>query len=389
MSVFRCTFLSILSSVLLTACSGVGFQASQQGSCEEAIQAFGAQSCRVNPDGSRDFDYSVQTGEVDILFVDDDSGSMYAEQEKMANQFPGFLDSLSNFDYQIAITTTDVEGNSAGKDGRFLEFSSGQTMLRNNSRRKDSVHYDNITRFQNTIKRADTLTCPNGSQCPSGDERGIYALNRALERPENRSFFRMGGHLAIVILSDEDERSSGGGAPGSEVNGGPISNSYLSQDLDFPSTFALRTQQLLPANKSVSVHSIIIRPAIGGMVADSACWSQQNNQGPGIKGFYGTQYAQLSLPSSTLLSLGRLVPGTLGSICSANYTQEMGNIADHIRAEDLRLPCAPDKESLQVDFSPAPSVKTDYDVDAANRISFIPALPAGTSVRLRFKCPNF
>ncbi|MBX3021492.1 MAG: hypothetical protein KF799_07410 [Bdellovibrionales bacterium] len=383
----RFTPLQLLLVVFITGCSGVRFQAPTAQGCAATNQTYGIGACRNAVNGGLDFDYSVQTGEVDLLFVDDNSGSMYSEQEKMANQFPGFLDSLSDFSYQIAITTTDVDSSAPGKDGRFLDFG-GQTILKNDSRQRDSLHAANILKFQNTIKRAETLQCPSGPGCPSGDERGIYALNRALERPENSSFFRKGGHLAIVILSDEDERSSGGGAAGSEINGGALSSAYTAQHYDLPSTFVANSKAYLPANKSVSVHSIIIRPAINGAGADTACWQQQNSQGGGVKGFYGTQYALLSFPSQALQALGNIVTGTVGSICSSNFTQEMGNVAANIRAEQLQLPCTPDESSLKVNYSPAPSQATAFEVDASNRLNFQPGLPAGTRVNLKFNCPK-
>lgn len=374
-------------AVLSAGCSGMKFEAQASKACDSVNLQYGAQACRQAANGGRDYDYTVKTGEVDLLFVDDNSGSMYTEQEKMANQFPGFLDSLADFDYQIAIITTDVTGGGLGQDGRFLEFAPGQNVLKNTSRVKDSTHSQNITKFQNTIKRSETLQCPSGPGCPSGDERGIFALNRALERPENAGFFRQGGHLAVVILSDEDERSSGGGAPGAEVNGGAISNDYLATSYDLPKTFVSMTKSRLPSNKSVSVHSIIIRPAINGQPADTACWQAQNSQGGGVKGFYGTQYAMLSFPSASLKALGNIVSGTIGSICSPNFTQELSTIANNIRAEDLQLPCAPDKSTLQVTFTPKPAQAISFDVDSSNRLFFQPGVPAGTKVGLKFNCP--
>lgn len=378
----RIGLVQVMAIALSLGCSGVKFQSAPAASCSAVNQAFGAAACQVNPDGSRDFNYSVKTGEVDMLFVDDDSGSMYTEQEKMANQFPGFLDSLADFSYQIAIVSTDIDHLGPGNDGRFFEFAPGQTVLKNDSRSKDSTHYANIAKFQNTIKRQETLTCPDGPICPSGDERGIYALNRALERPENQSFLRPGGHLAIVILSDEDERSSGGGALGAEINGGAISNDYLAQSYDLPSTFVTHIKMHVPNNKSVSVHSIIVRPG------DTACWNVQNSQAGGVKGFYGTQYALLSSPSAAFQAFANIVPGTLGSICSSNFTQEMGNIAANIRSEDIQLPCAPNKSTLHVDFLPTPSQTTTFDVDSQNHLIFRPAIAAGTNVHLTFNCPQ-
>lgn len=356
------------------------FSALPAPSCVAMNAAHGANSCVQNPSGVQNYDYTVATGDVDILFINDNSGSMYTEQQKMANQFPGFLDSIHRLSYQIAITSTDVSGGAEGQDGRFFSFRSGLKVLKNSSRIKDSTHYENIPLFQNTIKREETLRCPNQPGCPSGDERGIYAAVRSLERVENRDFFRPSGHLAIVVLSDEDVRSSGGGAPGSEVNGGPISPSYMATEKDLPEALVAKAKEILPPTKNFSVHSIIIRPG------DTICHYNQNNQGGGVKGFYGTQYARLSNPTGALMALGPIKPGTLGNICSPNYTQEMGQIAQYLKTSELQLPCAPTSGTLRVTYlDPVPANQSEF-LNDRNQILFSPALEAGHRVRLQFTC---
>ena len=383
-SLIRISAAMALISVTYVGCNNVSFEAVPPTSCSNVNSAYGDGSCEIKNNFIK-YDYSVTLGNVDILFVDDNSGSMYVEQEKMANQFPGFLDSISTLNYQIAITSTDVAKTAAGTKGQFFDFGNGQKILKNSSRIKDSTHYDNITKFQNTIKRSETLQCPNGAACPSGDERGIYALNLAIDRSENAPFFRSGGHLAVVILSDEDERSTGGGAPGSEINGGAIGSSYKAEDLDLPRTFVQKYGMQLKGAKSISVHSIIIKPATAISNADSSCWSQQNNQSGGVKGYYGTQYAALSVPSAELKAMAPIMQGTLGSICSSNYTQEMGQIASFLNQKSLALPCQPEDGSLEVSFTPAqPGVSTSIDSD--NVLRFSPYIAAGVKVNLKFDC---
>lgn len=370
---------------LFLGCSKVDFSALPPASCVAMNTAHGANSCISGPSGTENYDYTVATGDVDILFIDDNSGSMYVEQQKMANQFPGFLDSIHRLSYQIAITSTDVAGGGEGQDGRFFSFGNGSNVLKNSSRIKDSTHYQNIPLFQETIKREETLNCPDGPGCPSGDERGIYAAIRSLERVENRDFFRPGGHLAIVILSDEDERSSGGGAPGSEVNGGPISPNYMATEKDLPETLVAKAKEILPPTKSLSVHSIIIVPE-NYAEADPTCHGAQNSQGGGVKGFYGTQYARLSKPSSALMAMGPIKPGTLGNICSPNYTAEMGQIAQYLRTSVLQLPCEPVPGTLRVTYLDAvPSNQNEF-LNDLNQIQFSPPLEAGRRVRLQFTC---
>ena len=258
------------------ACSDSAFQSAPNATCVQYQRDFGAGGCAATSNGYH-FSYRVTSGEVDMLFVNDNSGSMYQEQVKMAERFPGFLDSIYRLDYRIAIVTTDIYQNGGG----FLTFPNGSKFLANTSRLMDGRHSENIGHFQNTIKRQETLNCDlSGYQnCPSGDERGIYAMNLAITRPDQRSFFRAGGHLAVVILSDENERSSG------DPN---IHPDYPIQRLDTPLSFVENTKQYLGTTKSVSVHSIIIRPG------DAECFNLQNSQGSGTKGYYGTYYAQLS-----------------------------------------------------------------------------------------------
>lgn len=43
-----------------------------------------------------------------------------------------------------------------------------------------------------------------------GDERGIYSINRALER--NEGCFRQNSTLATIVVSDENEASDGNGS---------------------------------------------------------------------------------------------------------------------------------------------------------------------------------
>lgn len=361
--------LAILAWVGPIGCSDVAFESLPNSTCLQFQREFGANGCVPdNGTGFNNFNYKVSVGEVDIVFVDDNSGSMYTEQVEMANKFPGFLDSIFRLDYRLAIMTTDVTSNAGG----FLSFSNGAKVLANSSRSKDATHSQNITMFQQSIKRSETLTCDtsNYSNCPSGDERGIYALNASLERGDQRSFFRPGGHLAVVILSDEDERSNGGNIPG-----------YPLETLDLPLTFAQRTKQFLGQTKTVSVHSIIIKPN------DASCLSAQNNQA-GVKGYVGNLYAQLSQPNNQLRAAGNLVDGALGSICSTNYTTELGNIAAKINQtlKTVQLPCRPFDDVVNVSFDPAPAQQIYYTIDADNRLQLSSPAEAGTQMTLAYKC---
>ncbi len=353
-------------------CSNVGFESKPNRICVQYQNAFGPAGCVLDPSGFNVFNYHVNVGEVDILIVNDNSASMHKEQSEMAARFPGFLDSIHRLDYRIGMITSDWRPEANG--GGLLTFPNGQKMLANSSRLMDTTHSNNIGYFQTTVKRQETLDCYasgyDPSVCPTGDERGIYALNLALDRPDQRGFFRPGGHLAVIILSDEDERSNGGNFSG-----------YPLESYDLPLTFVSKTKQILGATKTLSVHSMIIRPG------DYACFNAQNQQA-NVKGFFGNLYAALSMPNNELKAAGQIIDGTLGNICSNNYTNELGDIAAKINQtlRMIQLPCQPYQNDVQVSFFPIPGEQIYFSVDADNRLQLSPPAPAGTTVSLSYKC---
>jgi len=375
------TLVLFTLGLAFNACSKVEFESVPSSSCSDAIEDFGKDACKMTPDGFNTFKYTLTVGDVDIVFVDDNSGSMSAEQNQMANRFPNFINSISNLNYQIGIITTDVSyspatysspraanGNGAFQDGKFLKFDGGDYILKKGDA-------DANGKFTRTIKRQETLDCEtthnyNLSLCPSGDERGIYALNLMLDRGDGR-MFRPGAHLAIVVLSDEDERSN----PNAQTSGFPL------EDYDKAETFVSKVAARLGTTKAVSVHSVIIQPG------DTSCYNQ-NNLGNGIFGSYGYSYAALSQPSAALKALGGIVDGAMGSICASDYGAQLGNIGAKIanNVKDIQLGCAPIAGSVKVTFSPAPPQAITYSVDSSNKLKFTPAVPAGTAATLEYKC---
>jgi len=383
------------------ACSDVNFDAKPSNTCVDFNENVGDGSCVVTETGFQKFNYSVRMGQVDLLFVTDNSGSMFAEQQEMANRFPFFLDSIRGMDYQIAIITTDVpsqnnsearaaNGNGELWDGKFIEFTSGKTVL-SNPNDNTNIHNDNIGLFESTVQRPESAACDDNNfqadKCPSGDERAIYAVNRALDRSENSSFFRNSGHLAVVILSDEDERSVGGENAGPRTSG--VSGRAL-ENYDLPETLVEKAAMQLGVTKTMSVHSIIIQPDNPG------CKASQDAQGnQWVFGQYGDLYRELSDPDQALIARGAtgrenagsiLLKGTNGNICSNNYTNELGDISNLLKEQPLQLPCLPREGSLIVETTPEIPGLT-YDLDNNNRIRFSQSV-IGTLVDVSFECPR-
>ena len=402
----------VMGLVLLSyGCSRVGFQSQTSQSCEEYNLEHGEDACVMTPDGLNAFRYSVIQGQVEILFVVDNSYSMHVEQKHIAEQFPRFLETIKHLDYRIAIITTDISRspyNQSGRpwqDGKFLNFPNGQRFLENPTR-SDSIHQQNIFAFQQTIFRPETFNCRNDrTTCPSGDERGIFALNMAIDRSENSSFFRPGAHLAIVIISDEDNRSVGGGAQTALINrplnphlfDNPL---YQLRDYDLGETFLKKFSRQMDPSKTLSFHSIIVRPKVTktedgnvlitrGHPEGERCFLEQRAQSGGVDAYFGTQYARLSMPSDDLKQLAPLMDGYMGSICAQNYTLQMGPIAEFIRGISLiQLACPAIEDTIEIEFAPEPefSITLVQDLDDPKRLHLTPEVPAGTQVNLRYSC---
>jgi hypothetical protein len=149
---------------------------------------------------------------VDVLFVVDDSGSMGQEQDNLATSFGAFIKTAAKWksDYQIGVTTTDVEFPNGGKLKGDPTF----------------VTSKNWEKFLATMMVGTT---------GSGTEQGLWAAQIAVVAPltdtttdacdddydcgffhecregycggRNRGFIRPGAALELVFVSDEEDQS--------------------------------------------------------------------------------------------------------------------------------------------------------------------------------------
>lgn len=329
---------------------------------------------------------AIQTGTkdggkkaVDILFVVDNSASMSTEQASMASRFTNFIATLNSagLDYRIGIITTDISDatsnpprainqNGALQDGKLVAFPNGSFFL--------TPATPNInTQFNSTIQRQETANCeaflssstPTSANytvdylanCPSGDERGIYAANMFLMN-NSSAMIRPEAHLAVIFLADEDERS----------RLYSTNSAYALATLDQPTTL-ISNLQTLGSGKSFAVHSIIVKPG------DSACKAIQDSQMHNVKGSYGDQYAQAT----------SLTGGILGDVCAADYTSQLNNIGYNITAHvnEIELGCA-NPEVISVEFNPVPGAPT-WTLQGS-KIVFSSTLPVNMVVNYSWRC---
>jgi len=327
---------------------------------------------------------TVGSGIVDILIVNDNSGSMSFEQRQMAQKFPNFIQSLGNIDYRIGMITTDVSSNFSDtknnypgpnngqgsfQDGALLEFAPGVKFL---DRRSSSA----ASLFASTVQRNETIKCEDSGyktdQCPSGDERGIFAATLAVDRNDS-GFLRPTAPLAVIVLADEDVRS--GLYSGGPRNLGGLNLGFNLQDYDRPETFVSRFRSKFPS-KTLSVHSIVVKSD------DQACLNAQANQGGGnpyVSGSFGKLYESLS--SST--------GGMVRSICSNDYGRELGEIGFAIQDQvsSMSMVCRPVDNNFEVSFSPQPNYPVNAQADFERLVvEFDRPLPPETRITLSYTC---
>jgi len=131
---------------------------------------------------------------VDVLFVVDNSGSMAEEQANLGANFGAFLSyaESTGVDYQIAVTTTDVDA--LGARGHFSR-QGGSSII--TPRTPDAAR----------VFLGNTNVGTNGSSTEQGLEAAFLALSEPLISTSNRSFLRADASLAVIVVSDEEDQS--------------------------------------------------------------------------------------------------------------------------------------------------------------------------------------
>jgi hypothetical protein len=238
------------------------------------------------------FSVTGNNSALDVLFVVDNSGSMVEEQAEIRNRISGFISKLQGIDWQIAVTSTDPEPYARFGDGQFRKFSNGNFILTPQEANPQTLLGDNI--FMGSSG--------------SGDERGINANYRAIERAAasatsaQAKLIRSSAALATVLISDEDECSVG-------CSANVISSS--------PQGLIDLVKTQLSLEKRFAFHSIIWRPG-------TSCSTGYNE---------GHTYKQLT----------QLTGGIMGDVCASNYANQLEDIGTSVvnLVKSVQLRCAP------------------------------------------------
>jgi hypothetical protein len=295
----------------------------------------------------------LPTPAADILFVIDDSCSMEDEQTALGPQLDSFLSyaNTQGVDYQIAVTTTDVDNSGPTRRG-------GSYCAYNGGKRGQFVECDGQRIITRTTPNASTLfnriVTALGSD-GSGSERGLEAAYLALSDPTintwNAGFLRTDAALAVILVSDEEDFS-------------PRAISFYSDF--FKNIKGFQNQGLF------SFSSVIVL-------------STQNPSCSSGGASRGLRYQQVTQQTG----------GVTESICTANWGQTLANIGLNTfglkRKFFLSSQPVPTTVSVTVNGQAVPSVspggQTNWSYDQpTNSIEFTAAaIPqAGTTVSVTY-----
>ncbi|MFH0903249.1 MAG: hypothetical protein V2A73_21680 [Pseudomonadota bacterium] len=220
---------SVLAGVALTAVAVVVFAGA---ACLDRIVA--PVGITRTPSFSQRFE-GGPSGDVDILFVIDSSGSMGEEQDGLSVAFPTFIDSLRSLDprsWRIGITTTDLGSFGYDLPSCYAEGDGGK--LINGTIRSDCGGFAGDWLFEEE----------GNTNAADGDVAGAFACvarvgaggcsfemplgsaRMVLERGEDIGFLRPSSLLAVVVVTDEDDCTANDPSfldPGDTTYGGATS----------------------------------------------------------------------------------------------------------------------------------------------------------------------
>lgn len=307
---------------------------------------------------SEQFTQGVAARKLDILFVMDNSDSMFVDyNNRIEQKFRGFINTLAGLDYRIAVTTSDIEHedltNYYGSWGLLDLIGTG---FQKTSMRFLTSSSSNIeTNLLNTLHRDEVYDCRrnaprNSLPCGSDNEQTLGAIVKSVQRAsENASFYRSDAELITISVSDEDENSTGSGTQPSQV------------------VSAIR--QALGANKAYR--------AYGAVVNSQSCLSSQRGQ---------ELFGQAASYGTYVNSLAQMTGGSTVDLCASEYVSGLSSIAQGAWSEGasqtVTLAQTPVSGSLSVSMSPSTGITWSL---SGKTITFSSKPAAGTVINVSYQ----
>ncbi|MBK9039292.1 MAG: hypothetical protein IPL83_09060 [Bdellovibrionales bacterium] len=295
-----------------------------------------------NPRVKDVFFQNASDNQVDILVLIDNSPSMFEEQQKIGETISSFFNQLGDVDWQVGITTTDISGGTFSTNGDLLKFDSTSSYV------LTKAVPDYKRAFLKTITRKESDCYSN---CASSNEQPLRASMMAMDKrdTQNQGFFRPGADLALVIISDEDEMSTG-------PAGATTPNDLISH---FGSIWG--------SSKNFAAFGIVIVPG------DTNCFSKNTAGG----GNYGDFVSELTGKTG----------GLIGSICDSDFGPTLSKIGKKVSnlLTSFELSEEPLESSIQLTSLPQQSLEWHLE---SKRIIFKTAPSQGTKIEVSYLKKN-
>jgi hypothetical protein len=258
-------------------------------------------------------------GILDILVVIDNSGSMKEEQANLATKISPLLSSVKDSNWRIGVITT----------------SKSQPNLRAIIQKGDAN------------AAASFATAISAGVTGSGDERGIFQAVAGLSAP---NFLRPGSSIAVLVVSDEDNCSTG--PQGCLANDPDKDENYL---LNYLKDSAKR-----PLGTNSRAYGLIYVPG------DATCKTAP---------YPGQVYANAAAKSM----------GKVGSICAADYTQILNDISSDMAKvldDSVTLKAIPDNGTTQVYING--TLQTSGFTVMGKTVKFTKAPPVNSEIKITY-----
>ncbi len=160
----------------------------------------------------------LETPEVDILFVIDNSCSMSEEQAGLTANFQSFIQfaDAQALDYRLAVVATDVDNcpnpRPANRPNSLDQGQCGYFADGNGAGTQQNPAWRLITPGEQPSPEAAFSAIGTQGTTGSGLERGLDAAYQALSSPLitgwNSGFLRQDAYLALIFISDEEDQST-------------------------------------------------------------------------------------------------------------------------------------------------------------------------------------
>jgi hypothetical protein len=319
-----------------------------------------------------DFSFRSQK-QLDILWIIDSSGSMEQEQSFVQQSLPKFYEvlTLAEIDFQLAVTNADVcikPMTSVSLDQRVCPVDENNVPMSSHRRGtffgndKQVISSSDLLGLELFREYIDVGT--NGS----GFEHGLKAAELGLLKSyngQNQKLMRDDSHLAIIVVSDEEDDGIGLSMTNEQgINYVAQNKTYFRYThldfIDFVSTYK--------SANDFSISAIAATRGPDGKICESQHAKPLEE---------GTQYFKAAESTG----------GVLKSICETNWEDSLAEIAEKLnqRLESFRLKSTPIAKTIKVYINNDLSNQWEY-IKSTNSIKITQSMPsAETSIRIEYE----